>query len=108
VARHRRAEAQRRVAGHLAADETAREMARIERKVRRVEANAAATTELAESSIETQLMSLGDPAIEAELQALKQRLAEAEADEEELDTLALDQLDNPGRDTGRQSLKSGL
>jgi phage shock protein A len=107
VARHRRAEAQRRIAGHLDTDQTARDMTRVERKVRRIEASAAATTELADSSVDAQLMSLGDPAIEAELRALKQRLASADSDDDELDVL--DQLEEgPARDGKHDALKSGL
>lgn len=109
VARHRRAEAQQSVAGQLAADTTSAEMAHIERKVRRVEAGAAASAEIAGSSLDAQLMSLNDPVIESELRELKERLASNQLDEEgdALSLDGLDQLDVPAFEAKPGALKSG-
>ena len=75
IARHRRAEAQQQVAATLSTyspmDPTA-DLERMERKIRGTEARAAATAEIADTSLDTQLRELDyDLDIERELAALK-------------------------------------
>jgi len=75
LARHKRAVAQQQMASSLSAfspmDPTA-DLDRMERKIRSVEAHAAATVEIADSSLDTQLAALEDDLdIEVELAALK-------------------------------------
>lgn len=75
IARHRRAAAQQQVAASLSSyspmDPTA-DLDRMERKIRGVEARAAATAEIADTSLDAQLRELDyDLDIETELAALK-------------------------------------
>jgi phage shock protein A len=75
IARHKRASAQAQVASSLSAfsplDPTS-DLDRMERKIRGIEAHAAATAEIAESSLDNQFAALEDDLdIEVELAALK-------------------------------------
>lgn len=74
VARQRRAQATQQVAQHvsvLSPLDPSAELDRMERKIRSNEAQAAALTELDDSSFDAQFRELGDADIEQELQALK-------------------------------------
>jgi phage shock protein A len=74
IVRQRRAKAQEQVAATLSVYtpyDPSEELDRMERKIRGTEARAAALTETAAESWDAQFRVLEDPAIEAELQALK-------------------------------------
>jgi phage shock protein A len=102
IARQRRATSLGRVQSYL--DTPHAELTRIERTIRRNEATAAATVELAEMSMDNQFRALDERIIEADLLALKQRLARATTDED----LALDELDALDAATPPRAIKSGL
>lgn len=103
IARQRRAKSIGRIQSYLN-DMSRTELTRIERAIRRNEATAAATVELAEMSMDNRFRALDDPLIEADLLDLKQRLARATADAD----LALDELDALDTATPPRAIRSGL
>lgn len=103
IARQRRAKSIGRIQSYL--NDTSRaELTRIERAIRRNEATAAATVDLADMSMDNRFRALDDPIIEADLLNLKQRLAQASTDA----NLALDKLDALGTATPPRAIRSGL
>jgi len=82
VARQRRAQATKEVAQHvsvLSPLDPSAELDRMERKIRSNEAQAAAITEIGDTSYDAQFRELGDADIEQELQALKARAGQGES-----------------------------
>ena len=79
-------------------------MTRIERVIRHNEATTAAQGELAEMSMDNQFRALDDPLIEADLLALKQRLAQESIEPD----LALDEVDALGTTPQPRAIRSGL
>jgi len=103
IARQRRAKSIGAIQSYLD-DSTRAEMTRIERVIRHNEATTAAQGELAEMSMDNQFRALDDPLIEADLLALKQRLAQESIEPD----LALDELDALGTTPQPRAIRSGL
>ncbi|MDQ2682321.1 MAG: PspA/IM30 family protein [Chloroflexota bacterium] len=111
IARQRLAKSTQAVASQLSPGNSAAEMDRAVRKIRATEARAAAASELAATSIDSRFMALEDPALEADLRALKARLAGAATDLAPADESEFDDFEEFGLlelDAGPDALKSGL
>jgi phage shock protein A len=103
IARQRRAKSIGTIQSYLD-DSTRTELTRIERVIRRNEATAAAQGELAEMSMDNQFRALDDPLIDADLLALKQRLAQETIEPD----LALNELDALDAVPQPRAIRSGL
>jgi len=103
IARQRRAKSIGAIQSYLD-DSTRAEMTRIERVIRHNEATTAAQGELAEMSMDNQFRALDDPLIEADLLALKQRLAQETIEPD----LALNELDALDAVPQPRAIRSGL
>lgn len=106
VARHRRATATQTMQKHLT-PASSTDMARIERDIRRTEAQAEATTVLAAGSLDHRFQELDDHAISDELRALKGRLARANAGAD-LAQAAIDDIAVLDSLPEARAIKSGL
>ena len=84
------------------------EMERMERKIRKTESLAAATAEIADSSMDKQFLELDDPFVEDELRALKERIARGEILPGSAGTSMLDDLDMLDREPETGALGPGL
>jgi phage shock protein A len=106
IARHRRAMATQEIQRHLAGP-AATDMPRIERQIRRTEAQAAATTELAATALDGRFLELDDSEIDRELEELKSRLAQARSGADLAQT-ALDDLAVLDSLPEARAIRSGL